>query len=595
MLTSSGPKPLFACASLTALCVGLPAFLGWLGEKKRAGRPGIRGCCETARSVYDEITDRPEKKQVIRAAFLVGCFSVSLGLLQLLVGSSMPLLVGLYTVLGAVCLVCGLYVILRSVDETLARAVIFVFLKNAMCPRSRSLLFDWQHAPASGSEVDADSDWRCYSAERCASLVPVAAAAAAANATLGRAYGANASLLASSVAHPLLTPQLFGSPASLTSNLSVGLLLAAAGDDELGLTAFGGRLFGTSLNGTLGGGEGGAPCGWARARQLPCLSPVLRSWVAVVAQASGLAGTLLYATWFQTWRFRSIIALCQGLLILANLMDLVWVSRLNVALGLPDEVFAFGEEAFIDVFDQVQSQAFFIFATKLCPRQVEASRFALFMGLSNFGYDVTNTAAPPQKPHHLRCPPRVLHPASALCASPSRHFPSFPCVISCTGWSLRRIESHRHSWRGQPAGLPQHRDVHVCQVGLSVAAIDDRPLSGAQGNARRHCRGHGCRWSLGNAQQQPAWRRGRARARDRNAHRARGHFHPKGVNGKAPICHASFVDGHHPRRHAGVKPVSDASILLCGLFRPSRVHGRGGCFYRRENDDRGQGPPLEIC
>ena len=66
MLTSSGPKPLFACAILTALCVGLPALLGWLGEKKRAGRPGIRGCCETARSVYDEITDRPEKKKVIR-------------------------------------------------------------------------------------------------------------------------------------------------------------------------------------------------------------------------------------------------------------------------------------------------------------------------------------------------------------------------------------------------------------------------------------------------------------------------------------------------------------------------------------------------
>ncbi len=36
----------------------------------------------------------------------------------------------------------------------------------------------------------------------------------------------------------------------------------------------------------------------------------------------------------------------------------------------------------------MQSQAFFIFAAKLCPRDVEASMFSLFMGLSNFGYDV---------------------------------------------------------------------------------------------------------------------------------------------------------------------------------------------------------------
>ena len=63
----------------------------------------------------------------------------------------------------------------------------------------------------------------------------------------------------------------------------------------------------------------------------------------------------------------------------------MWVERLNVRLGIPDWLMSFGEETFADVVDQMASQPFFIFAAKLCPPGVEASMFALFMGLSNFG------------------------------------------------------------------------------------------------------------------------------------------------------------------------------------------------------------------
>ena len=68
------------------------------------------------------------------------------------------------------------------------------------------------------------------------------------------------------------------------------------------------------------------------------------------------------------------------------MVDWLWASRANVAVGVPDALMAFGEEVFIDAFDQLNSQPFFIFAAKLCPPGVEASMFALFMGLSNFGY-----------------------------------------------------------------------------------------------------------------------------------------------------------------------------------------------------------------
>ena len=136
------------------------------------------------------------------------------------------------------------------------------------------------------------------------------------------------------------------------------------------------------------------------------------------SETGTVAGTALYTSKFQTWRYRSIIALTQVMLVLeapfpsslaltmtssvpgahppsnhplqvllvpANLLDLVWVTRLNKAVGIPDWVMTFGEEVFIDVVAQMASQPFFIFAAKLCPPNVEASMFALFMGLSNFG------------------------------------------------------------------------------------------------------------------------------------------------------------------------------------------------------------------
>ena len=325
MLATAGPRLLLGLSVVTATCVGVPAGLGWLGEKRRAGRPGLRGCCESAASVYCEVTGTPSKRRVVRAAALVGTFSISLATIQLTVGDKYAHMVSVYNVGGGLLLVLSLYAILRRVDETLARAVCFVFLKNALCPRSRSLLFDWQHAPSAGS-----SDWRCYDAQACANVFDAAAA------------------------------ESLPVPVATFTNATA----AAAAH------------------------SGALECGWARGRELPCLSPVLRSWVAIMGAVAGLAGTALYTTYFQRWTFRRIIGLCQLLLVLANALDLIWVLRINVALGIPDAAFAFGEEAFIDVFDQIQSQAFFIFAAKLCPRDVEASMFALFMGLSNFGYDV---------------------------------------------------------------------------------------------------------------------------------------------------------------------------------------------------------------
>ena len=70
---------------------------------------------------------------------------------------------------------------------------------------------------------------------------------------------------------------------------------------------------------------------------------------------------------------------------LVNLLDLIWVRRANLDLGIPDTYFFFGEELLGPVVSRLNTMPLFILAAKLCPPKMEGTLFALNMGLSNFG------------------------------------------------------------------------------------------------------------------------------------------------------------------------------------------------------------------
>ena len=98
------------------------------------------------------------------------------------------------------------------------------------------------------------------------------------------------------------------------------------------------------------------------------------------------AGTALYNGVFVSWRFRSIITAAQAFLCAVGLFDLLFVTRVNRAIGVPDlAVYLVGDEVMFQIADRLQSLPFYIFAAKLCPPDVEASMFALLMGLANCG------------------------------------------------------------------------------------------------------------------------------------------------------------------------------------------------------------------
>jgi hypothetical protein len=72
-------------------------------------------------------------------------------------------------------------------------------------------------------------------------------------------------------------------------------------------------------------------------------------------------------------------------MVMFNLLDLVWVTRLNLIVGVPDKMFLFGEDVIGPILDKLLSMPMYILVAKHMPPGVEATLFALEMGLSNFG------------------------------------------------------------------------------------------------------------------------------------------------------------------------------------------------------------------
>ena len=96
-------------------------------------------------------------------------------------------------------------------------------------------------------------------------------------------------------------------------------------------------------------------------------------------------GVTVYNRYMSSWSFRSIFIWGQLFTFGYNIMDLLWVNRLNKAIGIPDEAMLLTEEVMGPIFDRMLSMPMYIIVASLLPEGTEATSFSLTMGLINFG------------------------------------------------------------------------------------------------------------------------------------------------------------------------------------------------------------------
>jgi len=69
-----------------------------------------------------------------------------------------------------------------------------------------------------------------------------------------------------------------------------------------------------------------------------------------------------------------------------TLSQLILIFRLNQSLGIRDEVFAVFDTFVLEMVLEFNALPMLVFACRLCPKDIEATIFALFMSVSNAGY-----------------------------------------------------------------------------------------------------------------------------------------------------------------------------------------------------------------
>uniref|UniRef100_A0A7S0RVZ0 Folate-biopterin transporter n=1 Tax=Pyramimonas obovata TaxID=1411642 RepID=A0A7S0RVZ0_9CHLO len=122
----------------------------------------------------------------------------------------------------------------------------------------------------------------------------------------------------------------------------------------------------------------------------PCFDAPFLALTAVVGSCFGLLGTAVYNKYFGQWPYRKIWTLTQLFFVGLSFLDLIWVNRLNMKLGISDKAFVLGQEVFVPVIMRLAAMPLFVLAAQLCPANVEATLFALIMGISNMSWVTGN-------------------------------------------------------------------------------------------------------------------------------------------------------------------------------------------------------------
>lgn len=98
-----------------------------------------------------------------------------------------------------------------------------------------------------------------------------------------------------------------------------------------------------------------------------------------------LAGTQLFNKVFKDKEYRYLIIMDAILTIILSPLTYIFILRLNIEWGIPDMFMII----FTDTVSEILSMCFIflpmsVIMTKICPKHIEATSFALLAGVSNF-------------------------------------------------------------------------------------------------------------------------------------------------------------------------------------------------------------------
>mmetsp|Transcript_28609 Transcript_28609/g.66872 ORF Transcript_28609/g.66872 Transcript_28609/m.66872 type:complete len:587 (-) Transcript_28609:74-1834(-) len=116
------------------------------------------------------------------------------------------------------------------------------------------------------------------------------------------------------------------------------------------------------------------------------------TYTRVVGSIAAMAGVALFQHVMGEWRMRKIFVTTTILRSLAGLFDIIMVERVNIAIGISDKwMYMLGDAIIYEVAYMLNFMPVVVLISKLCPKDMESTTYAVLAGFSNFGQQVAST------------------------------------------------------------------------------------------------------------------------------------------------------------------------------------------------------------
>lgn len=104
-----------------------------------------------------------------------------------------------------------------------------------------------------------------------------------------------------------------------------------------------------------------------------------------IGALASMFGVLIYNKKLKGYSFRNILFFAQLLYGLSGMLDLVFIKRWNIVLGIPDSFFVITEESFSRIISKIRWIPMIVLSTRICPLGIEGTFFAFLMCIDSFG------------------------------------------------------------------------------------------------------------------------------------------------------------------------------------------------------------------
>lgn len=118
------------------------------------------------------------------------------------------------------------------------------------------------------------------------------------------------------------------------------------------------------------------------------------TYTQVVGTLASLVGIWMFQNWMSEWKLRRVFWLSTLLKVVASFVDLIIVKRWNRDYLHIDDHWAYmlGDAIIQRVCEMLNFMPAVVLTSKLCPKYIEATVFAVLAGFSNFGQAVAKSA-----------------------------------------------------------------------------------------------------------------------------------------------------------------------------------------------------------